>query len=108
MGRLSDKVAIITGASAGIGAATARLFAAEGAKLVLGARREAELTALVGEIEAAGGKAAALAGDVRAESYAEALVALAAKTYGKLDIAFNNAGALGESGPSTGVSEAGW
>ena len=50
----------------------------------------------------------ALAGDVRSEAYAKALVALAVKTFGRLDIAFNNAGTLGEGGPSTSVSEAGW
>jgi NAD(P)-dependent dehydrogenase (short-subunit alcohol dehydrogenase family) len=108
MGRLSNKVAIITGASGGIGNATARLFAAEGAKVVLGARRESELASLTAEIEGAGGTVKTLTGDVRSEAYAKALVALAAESFGRLDIAFNNAGTLGESGPSTEVSEAGW
>lgn len=108
MNRLQSKVALITGASAGIGHATAKLFAAEGARLVVGARRAAELDQLVAEIRAAGGEAVALAGDVRSEDYARALVALAVSTYGRLDIAFNNAGTLGEGGPSTAVSEAGW
>ncbi|CAG2132981.1 Glucose 1-dehydrogenase [compost metagenome] len=108
MERLNGKVAIITGASSGIGLATAELFAKEGAKVVVGARRQAELDALVARIRAAGGEAVALAGDVRQESYARALVDLAVEQYGKLDIAFNNAGTLGEGGPSTEVSEAGW
>lgn len=108
MSRLNGKVAIVTGASSGIGRATARLFAAEGAKVVVGARRQAELDTLVADIAAGGGEAVALAGDVRSEDYAKALVALAAERFGRLDIAFNNAGTLGEKGPSTGVSAAGW
>ncbi|MFS8932156.1 SDR family oxidoreductase [Cupriavidus taiwanensis] len=108
MGRLSDKVALITGASSGIGRATALLFAAEGAKLVVGARRQAELDSLVAQISEAGGEAVALPGDVRSEDYASALVALAVERYGRLDIAFNNAGTLGEGGASTGVSAEGW
>lgn len=106
--RLEGKVAIITGASSGIGFATAKLFAAEGAKLVVGARRQAELDELVSQIRSVDGQAVALAGDVRSEEYAKALVALAVERYGRLDIAFNNAGTLGEGGPSTDVSEAGW
>lgn len=106
--RLEGKVAIITGASSGIGFATAQLFAAEGAKVVVGARRQAELDHLVGQIRSADGQAVALAGDVRSEEYAKALVALAVERFGRLDIAFNNAGTLGEGGPSTDVSEAGW
>ena len=108
MERLQNKVAIVAGASAGIGRETARLFAAEGAAVVIGARRQAELDSLVAEIEAAGGRAIAVAGDVRDESYQQALVAAAVANFGRLDIAFNNAGVLGEAGPSTGVSEAGF
>lgn len=108
MKRLQDKVVIITGASAGIGWATALLFAREGAKLVLGARRAYELDALAAEIVQAGGSAVALPGDVRDEGYAKGLVDLAVSRHGRLDVAFNNAGTLGESGPSTEVSEAGW
>ena len=108
MKRLDDKVVIITGASAGIGWATALLFAREGAKLVLGARRACELDALAAEIAQAGGSAVALPGDVRDEGYAKRLVDLAVSRHGRLDVAFNNAGTLGESGASTEVSEAGW
>lgn len=108
MNRLINKVAIVTGASSGIGRATAALFAAEGAKVVVGARRQTELDLLVREIEAHGGSAVAVAGDVRSEDYHKVLVETAVERYGKLDIAFNNAGTIGESGPSTDVSEAGF
>jgi NAD(P)-dependent dehydrogenase (short-subunit alcohol dehydrogenase family) len=108
MNRLTNNVAIVTGASSGIGRATALLFAAEGAKVVVGARRQPELDSLVEEIKAAGGGAVAIAGDVRSEEFHKALVGAAVTNYGRLDIAFNNAGTLGEAGPSTLVSEAGF
>jgi NAD(P)-dependent dehydrogenase (short-subunit alcohol dehydrogenase family) len=108
MSRLSGKVAIVTGASSGIGRATAKLFAKEGAKVVVGARREAELAELVREIKAEGGEALALAGDVQSESYAKALVDAAVKKFGRLDIAFNNAGTGGPVGPTTEVAEKDW
>jgi NAD(P)-dependent dehydrogenase (short-subunit alcohol dehydrogenase family) len=108
MSRLSGKVAIVTGASSGIGRATAKLFAKEGAKVVVGARREAELAELVREIKEAGGDAIALAGDVQSETYAKDLVAAAEKSFGRLDIAFNNAGTIGPAGPTVGIEEKDW
>ncbi|RVD15830.1 SDR family NAD(P)-dependent oxidoreductase, partial [Mesorhizobium sp. M4B.F.Ca.ET.017.02.2.1] len=105
---LTDKVAIVTGASSGIGRATAKLFAAEGASLVIAARRKAELDLLADEIEEAGGSAVALAGDVRDEAYAKALVDLAVEKFGGLDIAFNNVGAVGQTGSISELSLDGW
>ena len=74
---LKSKSIIVTGASSGIGAAAALLFAAEGANVVLGARRSAELEALARQINRNKGRAVFLAGDVKDEAYAEALVDLA-------------------------------
>jgi len=108
MSRLSGKVAIVTGASSGIGRATAKLFAREGAMVVVGARREAELGELVREIATQGGEALALAGDVQSETYAKDLVAAAIKRFGRLDIAFNNAGTIGPNGPTTEIAEKDW
>ncbi len=92
---LLNKVAIITGASSGIGYETSMLFATEGASLILASRRESELDGLVDKINSKGGKAIALAGDVNDESYAKSLVDLAINHFGGLDVAFNNAGTLG-------------
>ena len=108
MPALPNKVAIVTGASSGIGYATAKLFAREGAKVVVAARRQRELDALVEEITQAGGHAVALAGDVKDEAFAQALVELAKAQFGGLDVAFNNAGTIGEMGATPDVSLSEW
>lgn len=105
---LANKVAIVTGASSGIGLATARLFAREGANVVVSARRQHELAVLVHEIEASGGHAIAVAGDVQSEALANDLVDAAVTRFGGLDIAFNNAGTLGAMEPVTAVSLDQW
>jgi NAD(P)-dependent dehydrogenase (short-subunit alcohol dehydrogenase family) len=108
MKQLVDKTAIVTGASSGIGYATAKLFAGEGANVIVTARRSEALNKLVAEIEEAGGRAVAVAGDVRDEDLARLLVETAVGRFGGLDIAFNNAGTNGEMGPTPNVSLAGW
>lgn len=108
MNSLVGKIAIVTGASSGIGRATALLFAEEGAKVVVTARRQSELDALVAEIETAGGKAVAIAGDVKDELLAKELVNIAINRFGGLDIAFNNAGTAGELKPTSEISLAEW
>lgn len=90
--RLRGQVAIVTGASAGIGAACARALAAEGANLVLTARRAERLEALVEEVRALGGGAVAVPGDAREESTAAAAAQRAVEEFGSLDILINNAG----------------
>lgn len=108
MNELTGKVAIITGASSGIGRAIAKLFAIEGAKIIVAARRQQELDELVKEITTDGGKAIALAGDVTNESYSNALVKLATHQFGRLDIAVNNAGIIGTSGATEDVALVDW
>ncbi|MDC8784534.1 SDR family oxidoreductase [Roseateles koreensis] len=108
MATLANKTAIVTGASSGIGYEAAKLFASEGANVVVVARREAKLYALVDEILSAGGKAVALVGDVKNEAVAEKGVELAIEHFGGLDIAFNNAGTLGAMGDVAELTAEGW
>tara|TARA_R110002072_G_scaffold93607_6_gene207446 strand:- start:763 stop:1524 length:762 start_codon:yes stop_codon:yes gene_type:complete len=108
MNILQNKVALVTGASSGIGRATAKLFTQEGAKVVVAARRHKELDTLVDEITRAGGDAKALAGDVNKEAYAKALIEFTVQEYGGLDIAFNNAGTLGAGKATPGITLKAW
>jgi NAD(P)-dependent dehydrogenase (short-subunit alcohol dehydrogenase family) len=105
---LTGKTAIITGASSGIGAAAAKLFAREGAQLVLSGRRTEILDEIVANIVSEGGQAVALAGDVSDEAHANALVELALSRFGGLDIAFNNAGTLGQLGDIPSMTLENW
>lgn len=89
---LSDKVAIITGASRGIGRFIAVKLAAQGAKVVVSARNAEALESLTAEIKAQGGEALAVVADVAVETDANNLIEQAVATYGKLDILINNAG----------------
>ncbi|MFB9947790.1 SDR family oxidoreductase [Rhizobium puerariae] len=105
---LNNKVAIVTGASSGIGRATALLFAREGAAVIVNARNEEPLSGLVEEIGAGGGKAVAVAGDVAEEDTHRRLVETALARFGGLDIAFNNAGTVGPYKPLAEVALDEW
>jgi NADP-dependent 3-hydroxy acid dehydrogenase YdfG len=92
MSGIKDKVVVITGASSGIGEATAIMLAKRGAKVVLGARGLDRLEALAHRIEGAGGEVAFARTDVRRRDDLTSLVNLACERYGKLDVLINNAG----------------
>jgi NADP-dependent 3-hydroxy acid dehydrogenase YdfG len=89
-----SKVIVITGASSGIGEATARLLAAEGHRIVLGARRTERLVDIVGEIRAAGGKAECHVLDVTQLESMRDVVAFAEEVFGPVDVIINNAGVM--------------
>ncbi len=89
-----DKIILITGASSGIGEATARLLAARGARVVLGARRVDRLAHIADEINAAGGRARATALDVTSADQMKAFVAFATTAFGTPDVIVNNAGLM--------------
>jgi A-factor type gamma-butyrolactone 1'-reductase (1S-forming) len=97
--RLAGRVILVTGASSGIGEAATRLFALEGAKVVAAARRTDRTEALAAEMRETGLEASAVACDVLDEASVAAAVAFAVETYGRLDGAFNNAGAGGGRAP---------
>lgn len=94
MNRLENKVAIITGGNSGVGAATALKFASEGAKVVITARREAQLLEVAEQVRAAGGDVLPIVSDISSADDAKRVVALTLEKYGKIDILINNAGVL--------------
>lgn len=92
MGRLQDKVAIITGGNSGIGASTAELFAKEGAKVVISARRTAQLEEVASKIREAGGEVLAVSCDISDPVQCKNVVDKAVEAFGTVDILINNAG----------------
>ena len=92
MARLKSKVAVITGATSGIGEASARLFARQGAKVVVVGRREDKGVRIVSDIRDAGGEALFVRADVSREAGCKQMIGAAVEEYGRLDILFNNAG----------------
>jgi len=102
---LDGKVAVITGASSGIGEATVRALAAEGATVVAGARRKERLDGLVEEVTRGGGKAIAVECDVTDEEQAHSLIQRAVEEYGSIGILVNNAGVMLLSTVGKGLSD---
>ena len=105
MSNMNDKVALITGASSGIGRATAEFFAEKGARIVVAARRQDELDSLVAEIKSRGGTASAIKTDVSQAADVERMVDHVIKTFGRLDYAVNNAGIEGQFAPIVDLAE---
>ena len=106
--RFTNKTVLVTGASSGIGAATARLLAEEGANLVLTARGDDRLQAVASEIAATGARVHARAGDVTDATHMHGLVTRAEAEFGALHAAFNNAGSTGDGQPVTDTPRETW
>src|SRR4028118_1648042 len=104
MGRLENKVAIITGGASGIGAATAKLFAKEGAAVVITDINEAKLKTVVEELTRKGGKVLSVKHDVSSEKDWKNVVDASIETFGKISILFNNAGMVLRSGAWEDIS----
>lgn len=96
MSRLQDKVSIITGGASGMGRVAARMFAAEGAKVVVADVTEPAAQSVVDEVTAAGGQAVAVAADVSKEADAKRMVDAAVEAFGRVDVLYNNAGIMPE------------
>jgi len=108
MRRLEGKVAIITGASSGIGKTTAEIFAKEGATVVLAARREDRLQEVEAEIKANGGIALSIVGDLRERENCDYVVSKTIQAFGKIDILVNNAGIADKHRPITKTDDEWW
>ncbi|MEC3916138.1 SDR family NAD(P)-dependent oxidoreductase [Nocardia sp. CDC160] len=106
--RFTGKVVLITGATSGVGAAAARRIAAEDGSVVLGARGKEAGDRMVEEIRAAGGRAVFVPTDVTVEAEVARLTDAAVTEFGRLDAAFNNAGAVNAFGSVEEIDEAGW
>jgi NADP-dependent 3-hydroxy acid dehydrogenase YdfG len=107
MSRITGKVVAITGASSGIGEATARVLGERGAKVVLGARRVAQLDEIAAELRDRGGQAIVCATDVTRRDDLERLVGTAVAEYGRLDVLVSNAG-ISKIGPMADLDVEGW
>jgi NAD(P)-dependent dehydrogenase (short-subunit alcohol dehydrogenase family) len=107
-GKLSGKVALITGASRGIGKAIALAYAKEGARLVICARKKAELARAAREIRAAGGEVDYVAADLANARATKRLVNAARRLYGRIDVLVNNASLLGPRAPVARYPLAAW
>ncbi|MGE6328978.1 SDR family oxidoreductase, partial [Psychrobacter pacificensis] len=94
MNNIENKVIVITGASSGLGEATARLLAKKGAKVVIGARRTEKLEAIVQDIRAEGGQAEFIGVDVTKPNEVQALIEKALSAFGQIDVLVNNAGLM--------------
>lgn len=108
MGKLNGKIAIVTGAASGIGRASAKLFAAEGAKVVGADWDEAHGNAVSEEIRESGGEATFLRVDVASAEDVRGMIAAAVERYGGLDVLFNNAGIEGEQAPTADCTLENW
>lgn len=108
MTKLEGKAAVVTGASSDIGAATADTLAAEGAAVVVAARREDQLADLAKRTEGNGGRVLAAARDVADEGQAHGLIRKAEGKFGRVDILVNNAGVMFLSNVGKGLSETSW